>query len=103
VRRPFMTLLVFFGVLVSLLVLRLVPGLVLRMVLAIPRNHVTAFLHWLHRRRVDVALPRRNAPPAGARRRVKLVLVSSSLLMLALLATTAYWSSHTSSLMILLR
>jgi hypothetical protein len=98
-----MTLFVFLGVVVSLLILRLVPGLLLRLVLAIPRQHFIAFVRWLHRRQVDVVLPRRNAPTAGIRRRARLVLVSSSLLMLALLATTAYWSTHTSSLMMLLR
>lgn len=98
-----MTLLVFLGVLASLLILRLIPGLLLRLMLALPRHHVINVLHWLHRRRPGVAFSRRNAAPAGPRHRVKLVLVSSSLLMLALLATTAYWSSHTSSLMVLLR
>jgi hypothetical protein len=97
-----MTLLVFLGVLVSLLILRLIPGLLLRLALAIPRQHVILFLGWLHRRKVGAVLARRSALP-GPRHRVKLVLVSSSLLMLALLATTAYWSSHTSSLMMLLR
>jgi hypothetical protein len=98
-----MTLLVFLGALVSLLILRLIPGLMLRLVLAIPRHHFIAFVRWIQRRRIDVILSRRTVAPAGPHRRVKLVLVSSSLLMLALLATTAYWSSHTSSLMMLLR
>lgn len=98
-----MTLLIFLGVVVSLLILRLVPGLLLRLVLAIPRHHVIALVGWLHKRKVEVVLSRRNAPPAGFRRRAKLALVTSSLLMLALLATTAYWSSHTSSLMMLLQ
>lgn len=98
-----MTLLVFLGTLASLLILRLIPGLLLRLALAIPRHHFVAFLRWIQRRRVDVVLSHRNALPSGPRRRVKLVLVSSSLLVLALLATTAYWSSHTSSLMVLLR
>jgi hypothetical protein len=98
-----MTLLIFLGVLVSLLILRLVPGLLLRLVLAIPRHHFLALVRSLHRRKVDVVLARRNVPPAGLRSRARLVLVSSSLLMLALIATTAYWSTHTSSLMMLLR
>jgi hypothetical protein len=97
-----MTLFIFLGVVVSLLILRLVPGLLLRLVLAIPRHQFIALMRRLHRRKLDV-LTRRNAPPVGIRRRARLVLVSSSLLMLALLATTAYWSTHASSLMMLLR
>lgn len=92
-----MTLLVFLGIVVSLLILRLVPGLLLRLVLAIPRHHFVALMRWVHSRRISVALP------ATPRSRVKLVLVSSSLLALALLATTAFWSWHSASLMMLLR
>ena len=98
-----MTLLVFFVVLAGLLILRLVPSLFLRLVLAIPRQDVIAFVRSIHRRKIDVVFSRRIAPSAEPRRRLRLVLVSSSLLVLALLATTAYWSSHTSSLMMFLR
>jgi hypothetical protein len=95
-----MTLLVFLGIVVSLLVLRLIPGLLLRLVLAIPRHHFVALMRQVHSRKISIALSRTAATP---RSRVKLVLVSSSLLALALLATTAFWSWHSASLMMLLR
>jgi hypothetical protein len=96
-----MTLLVFLGIAVSLLILRLIPGLLLRLVLAIPRHHFVALMRRMHSRKISIAmLPR---TPATPRSRVKLVLVSSSLLALALLATTAFWSWHSASLMMLLR
>jgi hypothetical protein len=95
-----MTLLVFLGIVVSLLILRLIPGLLLRLVLAIPRHHFVALMRQVHSRKISIALSRTAATP---RSRVKLVLVSSSLLALALLATTAFWSWHSASLMMLLR
>ncbi len=95
-----MTLLVFLGIVVSLLILRLIPGLLLRLVLAIPRHHFVALMRRVHTRKISIALSRTRATP---RSRVKLVLVSSSLLALALLVTTAFWSWHSASLMMLLR
>jgi hypothetical protein len=95
-----MTLLVFLGILASLLILRLIPGLLLRLVLAVPRHHFVALMRGIHSRRISIALPR---TPAAPRSRLKLVLVSSSLLALALLATTAFWSWHSATLMMLLR
>ena len=96
-----MTLLVFLGIVVSLLILRLIPGLLLRLVLAIPRHRFVALMRRLHSRKISIAM--RTRTPATPRSRVKLVLVSSSLLVLALLATTAFWSWHSASLMMLLR
>jgi hypothetical protein len=105
-----MTLLVFLGVLVSLLILRLVPSLLLRLVL-VPRHRLIAMMRWVHDREISIALPRTSvaaisdalimgsAPACG---RLKLVLVSSSLLVLAVLATTAFWTWHSSALMMLL-
>jgi hypothetical protein len=107
-----MTLMVFLGVLVSLLILRLVPGLLLRLVLAIPRDRLAASMRWLRARRIDIALSRKSASVLAdaaitSRRahtgRLKLVLVSSSLLVLAALVTTAFWSWHSTGLMMLLR
>jgi hypothetical protein len=108
-----MTLIVFLGVLVSLLILRLIPGLLLRLLLAVPRQRVAAIMRGIRGRRIGVVSPRRSAnvlvdasitsrraPAAG---RLKLVLVSSSLLVLAVLATTAFWTWHSTALMMLLR
>ena len=108
-----MTLMVFLGVVVSLLILRLIPGLLLRLLLAIPRQRVAATMRWVRSRRMGFALSRksanvladasityRRAPAVG---RLKLVLVSSSLLVLAVLATTAFWTWHSTGLMMLLR
>jgi hypothetical protein len=106
-----MTLMVFLGVLVSLLILRLIPGLMLRLVLAIPRHRMAVMMRWIHGRPGGIALPRNsataifNAPiavssaPSGAR--VKLFLVTSSVLVLVVLATTAFWSWHSTALMML--
>ncbi|HEY3988501.1 MAG TPA: hypothetical protein VGM02_04325 [Acidobacteriaceae bacterium] len=108
-----MTLLVFLGIVVSLLILRLVPGLLLRLVLAIPRHHLIAITRWVRDRRIGIVLPRKTASafageaiavaPRRSGSRLKLVLVSSSLLFLAILATTAFWSWHSTALMMLLR
>jgi hypothetical protein len=106
-----MTLIVFLGILVSLLVLRSIPGLLLRLTLAIPRHHLIAIMTWMHGRKIGIVLPRTNttalsnafianSAPAG---RFKLALVSSSLLALAVLITTAFWTWHSTSLMMLLR
>jgi hypothetical protein len=106
-----MTLLVFLGILVSLLILRLVPSLLLRLVLTVPRHRLTAMTRSVYGRKINIALPRMSATalsdaltlgsaPAGGR--LKLVLVSSSLLVLAVLVTTAFWSWHSSALMLLL-
>jgi hypothetical protein len=105
-----MTLMVFLGVVVSLLILRLIPNLLQRLVLAIPHHHLMAIMHG---RRIGIALPRKSAAafseaamamsvaPAGGR--LKLVLVSSSLLVLAVLVSTAFWTWHSTGLMLLLR
>ena len=87
-----MTLLVFFGVVVSLMILRLIPGLLMRLVLAIPRQRLIAMLRQLKSRRVSIVLPRKSSAPAEGTqlvfwpapspRRGKLVYVSSSLLVL---------------------
>lgn len=101
-----MTLLVFLGVVVSLLILRLIPGLLLRLVLAIPRHRLMAAMRSIRARRVSVALPRRGAITsrrASSGGRLKLVLVSSSLAILVALVTTAFWTWHSSGLMMLLR
>ncbi len=106
-----MTLLVFLGILVSLLILRLVPGLLVQLALAIPRYRLIAMMGWAHGRKISIALPRMSgaalsdalvmgSAPAGSR--LKLALVSSSLLVLAVLATTAFWTWHSSALMMLL-
>jgi hypothetical protein len=107
-----MTLLVLFGVLVSLLVLRLVPGLVLQIALAAPRRHL-AFVRWVHGRDIGIALPRTSGAAVrnpllmmrstSAGGRLKFMLVSSSLLVLAVLVTTAFWTWHSTGLMMLLR
>jgi hypothetical protein len=94
-----MTLLVFLGVVVSLLILRSIPGLLLRLVLAIPRQRLFATLHSARSRRIAIAF----STPAPSVGRMKLVLVSSSLLALAVLVTTAYWSTHSAFLMTLLQ
>jgi hypothetical protein len=103
---------VFLGVVVSLLILRLIPGLLLRLVLAVPRQHVAATMRWVRDRRIGIVSPRQSAnvltdAPITSRRaatgRLKLVLVSSSLLVLAVLATTAFYTWHSTALMILLR
>lgn len=107
-----MTLIVFLGVVVSLLILRLIPGLLLRLVLAVPRQHVAATMRWVRGLRIGVVSPRQSANVltdaitsrrARAAGRLKLVLVSSSLLILAVLATTAFYTWHSTALMILLR
>jgi len=106
-----MTLLVFLGILVSLLILRLVPSLLLQLALAIPRHRLIAMMAWVHGLKIGIALPRISAAalsdalivgstPTGGR--LKLVLVSSSLLVLAVLVTTAFWSWHSTALMMLL-
>ena len=94
-----MTLLVFLGVVVSLLILREIPGLLLRLVLAIPRRRWLALMRGARHRRIGIAF----ATPAPSGNRLKLVLVSSSLLVLAVLVTTAYWSTHAAFLMTLLQ
>jgi hypothetical protein len=105
-----MTLMVFLGILVSLLVLRSIPGLLLRLMLAIPRHRLIAIMTWMHGRKIGIVLPRTStaalsnalivsSAPAG---RFKLALVSSSLLVLAVL-TTAFWTWHSTGLMMLLR
>jgi hypothetical protein len=105
---------VFFGVVVSLLILRLIPGLLLRLLLAIPRQRLIAMLRQLKGRRVGIVLPRKSSVPAPgtqlvfwpaspAPRRGKLVYVSSSLLVLAALVTTAFWTWHATGLMMFLR
>jgi hypothetical protein len=107
-----MTLLVFLGILVSLLILRLVPGTLLRLALALPRHRPIARMRWVHDRKISIALPLTSAKalldtvmagssPAGGR--LKLVLVSSSLLVLAVLVTTAFWTWHSTALMMLLQ
>ena len=107
-----MTLLVFLGVLVSLLILRLIPGLLLRLVLAIPRHRLIAMMRWVDGRQdrhrfaakqhgCFFRRPYRQFRACGGR--FKLVLVSSSLLVLAVLATTAFWTWHSTGLMMLLR
>ena len=107
-----MTLLVFLGILVSLLILRLVPSLLLRLVLTVPRLRLTAMTRWAYGRKINIALPRMSgialsealmlgSAPAGGR--FKLVLVSSSLLVLAVLVSTAFWTWHSTGLMMLLR
>lgn len=107
-----MTLLVFLGVLVSLLILRLIPSLLFQLTLAIPRHRLIAMMAWLHGLKIGIALPRisavalsdalivGSAPTGGGR--LKLVLVSSSLLVLAALVTTAFWTWHSTALMMLL-
>lgn len=107
-----MILMVFCGVVVSLLILRLVPGLLLRIVLAVPRHRLVSAMRWLRARQISIAVPRNNpdvladaastSRPAHAGGRLKLVLVSSSLLVLAALVTTAFWTWHSSGLMMLL-
>ena len=109
-RGQVMTLMVFLGVVVSLLVLRLVPSLLLRFVLVMPRRHLSAIMPGLHGRKIGIALSPKGAAlssaftmsPAPAGSRFKLVLVSSSLLVLALVVSTAFWTWHTTGLMMLL-
>jgi hypothetical protein len=108
-----MTLIVFLGVVVSLLILRLIPGLLLRLLLAVPRQRVAATMRLVRGWRIGFVSLRqsanvltgasttsRRAPAVG---RLKLVLLSSSLLVLAVLATTAFWTWHSTALMMLLR
>lgn len=106
-----MTLIVFLGVLVSLLVLRSIPGLLLRLMLATPRHRLIAIMTWMHGRKIGIVLPRNStaalsnalivsSAPTG---RFKLALVSSSLLVLAVLFTTAFWTWHSTGLMMFLR
>jgi hypothetical protein len=106
-----MTLMVFLGILVSLLVLRSIPDLLLRLMMAIPRHHLIAMMTWMHGRKVGIVLPRKStaalsnaliasSAPAG---RFKLALVSSSLLVLAVLVTTVFLTWHSTGLMMLLR
>jgi hypothetical protein len=96
-----MTLMVFLGILVSLLVLRSIPG----------RYRLIAIMTWMQGRKIGIVLPRKStaalsnalivsSAPAG---RFKLALVSSSLLVLAVLVTTAFWTWHSTGLMMLLR
>ena len=114
--RQLMTLLVFLGVVLSLLILRLIPGLLLRLVLAIPRRRLVAFMastaHRVRTRRIGIVLQRKSAPPSDtqlvfqpspSKGRLRRVLVSSSLLVIAVLVTTAFWSWHSTGLMMLLR
>jgi hypothetical protein len=109
-----MTLLVFLGVLVTLLILRLIPGLLLRLVLAIPRHRLIAMVVMMRARHIGIAFPRKSAAalpdapiliarraPAGGR--LKFLVLSSSLLVLAVLVTTAFWTWHSTGLMMLLR
>jgi hypothetical protein len=114
-----MTFMIFLGALVSLLILRLVPGLVLRLALAIPRKRLialtTATMRRLQAQRVAIVLSRKSTEPSSdmqlvfrpapsqAPARGRLVLVSSSLLVLAALVTTAFWTWHSTGLMMLLR
>lgn len=112
-----MTFLVFLGVVVTLLILRLIPGLLLRLVLAIPRRRLVALaamtMHGMRGRPIGIALPRKSAALTGApiliaRRapaggRLKFLVLSSSLLVLAVLVTTAFWTWHSTGLMMLLR
>ena len=107
-----MTLMVFLGILVSLLILRSIPGLLLRLVLVIPRHRPIAIMRWVHGLKIGIALSPKGAAalsnafttsPAPAGGRFKLVLVSSSLLVLALLASTAFWTWHSTGLLMLLR
>jgi hypothetical protein len=85
----------------------LIPGLLLRLLLAVPRQHVAATMRWVRARRIGVVSSRqstsitsRRAPAMG---RLKLALLSSSSLVLAVLATTAFWTWHSTALMVLLR
>jgi hypothetical protein len=114
-----MTFMIFLGALVSLLILRLVPGLVLRLALAIPRKRLitltTATMRRLQAQRVAIVLSRKRTEPASemqlvfrpaparAPARGRPVLVSSSLLVLVALVTTAFWTWHSTGLMMLLR
>jgi hypothetical protein len=76
--------------------------------LAIPRHRLIAIMTWMHGRKIGIALPRNGTAalsnaliaPAG---RFKFALVSSSLLVLAVLVTTAFWTWHSTGLMMLLR
>ncbi len=95
--RQLMTLLVFLGVVLSLLILRLIPGLLLRLVLAIPRRRLVAFMastaRGMKSRRIGIVLQRKSAEapsdtqlvfqPSRSKGRVRRVLVSSSLLVIA--------------------
>ena len=107
-----MTLLVFLGVLVGLLILRLLPSVLVRLAVAVPPYRLMAMMRWMRSQRIGIALPRTNvaalsdafivsSAPAGGR--LKFVFVSSSLLVLAVLATTAFWTWHSTGLMLLLR
>jgi hypothetical protein len=109
-----MTLLVFLGVLVTLLILRLIPGLLMRLVLAIPRHRLVSLVVMMRGCYMGIALPWKSAAtlsdapiftarraPAGAR--LKFLVLSSSLLVLAVVLTTAFWSWHSTGLMMLLR
>lgn len=111
--RQLMTLLVFLGVVVSLLILRSIPSLVLRVMLALPRHHMLAIMRWVRGRKIGIALPRKSgaglsdgfiiftsAPTGG---RLKFAFVSSSLLVLAVLVTTAFWTWHSTGLLMFLR
>ena len=108
-----MTLMVFLGVLVSLLILRSIPGLLLRLILALPRQHLIAIMRWMHALKIGIAVPQRSMAPfsdtplmarsAHSGGHFKLVVVSSSLLVLAVLVSTAFWTWHSSGLMMLLR
>jgi hypothetical protein len=113
-----MTLLVFLGVLITLLILRLIPSLLLRLVLAIPRHRLVTLaamtMRGLRGRHIGIALRRKSsaaltdAPILIARGahsggRLKFLVLSSSLLVLAVLVTTAFWTWHSTGLMMLLR
>jgi hypothetical protein len=116
-----MTLLVFLGVLITLLILRLIPGLLLRLVLAIPRHRLATLagmtmrgIRGMRGRPIGIALRRKSAaaftdapiliargPHSGGR--LKFLVLSSSLLVIAVLVTTAFWTWHSTGLMMLLR
>ena len=112
-----MTLIVFLAVVASLLILRSIPGLLLRLVKAMPHRRLIAAMasmtHWVLARRVGIVLRRKSPVPsrctqivlyrAPAPRRGRLILVSSSLLVLAFLVTTAFWTWHSTGLMMFLR
>jgi hypothetical protein len=96
-----MTLLVFAGVLVGLLILRLLPGLLLRLLLAIPRHRVVRAMRMIRGRSLSVSFSSLRVPVGSSR--LKLVVVSASLLALVVLVTSAVWTWHSTGLMLLLR
>lgn len=101
-----MTLLVFLGVVAGLLILRMVPSLLLRLILTMPRQRVIRTLRMVRTSPIRTMVPARAATLSGAApaaNRLRMVLVSSSLLALAALVTTALWKWHATGLMLLLR